>query len=132
MSPFQPSRRHVLAASACGFGALAFSALAARANEPAPHHTPKAKRVIFLFMQGGVSQVDSFDHKPLLEKEDGKKMPFRDARLKANTGMGNSQQRVMKSPWKFRQHGQTGRWASELFPETAEHIDDLCMLHGMH
>jgi hypothetical protein len=129
---FRPNRRQALAASACGFGSLAFSALAAQAAAQAPHHTPKAKRVIFLFMQGGVSHVDSFDYKPLLEKEDGKKMPFLDARLKANTGMGESQQRVMKSPWKFQQYGQSARWASELFPKMAEHIDDLCMLHGVH
>lgn len=127
-----PNRRRMLAASACGFGSLAFSALAASAAEQLPHHLPKAKRVIFLFMQGGVSHVDSFDYKPRLQTEDGKKMPFLDARLKANTGKGDSQQRVMKSPWKFRQYGESGRWASELFPKVSEHIDDLCMLHGMH
>lgn len=128
MQSFLPNRRQILAATACGFGSLAFSALAAQQ----PHHAPKARRVIFLFMQGGVSHVDSFDYKPLLEKEDGKKMPFLDARLKANTGMGESQQRVMKSPWKFQQYGQSARWCSELFPNMAEHMDDLCLLHGLH
>ena len=91
-----------------------------------------AKRVIFLFMQGGVSQVDSFDYKPRLTVDDGKKMPFDDARERANTGSGESSQRVMKSPWKFSQHGESGRWVSELFPETARHVDDLCLLHGVH
>jgi hypothetical protein len=116
---------------------LAFSALAARAAarsaaSPGPHFTPKAKRVIFLFMQGGVSQVDSFDYKPRLEIDDGKKMPFNDARQRANAGDGQSSQRVMKSPWRFAQHGQSGRWVSELFPYMAGHVDDLCFLHGLH
>jgi hypothetical protein len=132
-------RREFLRSSACGFGALAFSALAAeramaeaKTSPPSPHFKPKAKRVIFLFMQGGVSQVDSFDYKPRLAADDGKKMPFDDARQKANTGDGESSQRVMKSPWKFAQHGQSGRWVSELFPHMAGHVDDLCFLHGLH
>ncbi len=103
----------------------------ARRSELA-HHAPRAKRVIFLFMQGGVSQVDSFDYKPRLARDDGKKMPFDDARLRANSGEGESSQRVMKSPWKFAQHGQCGRWVSELFPEMARHVDRLCMLRGLH
>jgi hypothetical protein len=133
------SRRQFLGASACGFGALAFSALAASraVGEGAktlagPHFAPQAKRVIFLFMQGGVSQVDSFDYKPRLALDDGKKMPFDDARQRANTGTGESPQRVMKSPWSFSQHGQSGRWVSELFPHMARHVDDLCFLHGLH
>jgi hypothetical protein len=133
------SRRQFLRNSACGFGALAFSGLAAeramagRTTAPAgPHFSPRAKRVIFLFMQGGVSQVDSFDYKPRLAGDDGKKMPFHDARQKANTGKGESTQRVMKSPWKFAQHSQCGRWVSELFPEMGQQVDDLCFLHGVH
>jgi len=139
------TRRQFLERSACGFGALAFSALAGQraiadgsASPTAghatrgPHHRPRAKRVIFLFMQGGVSQVDSFDYKPRLAADDGKKMPFDDARLRANTGSGDSAHRVMKSPWQFRQYGESGRWVSDLFPETARHADDLCLLHGLH
>jgi hypothetical protein len=133
------SRRQFLAQSACGFGALAWSALAtqqARAEKARPAAAwqvpPRAKRIIFLFMQGGVSQVDSFDYKSRLARDDGQKMPFDDARLRANTGSGESSHRVMQSPWKFAQHGQTGRWVSELFPETARHVDDLCFLHGVH
>ena len=138
------SRRQFLYRTGCGFGALAWSALAserARAEEatandqrhPAGPHSPRrAKRMIFLFMQGGVSQVDSFDYKPRLAQDDGQSMPFDDARLRANTGDGQSTQRVMKSPWKFAQHGQCGHWVSDLFPEIARHADDLCMLHGMH
>ena len=88
--------------------------------------------MIFLFMQGGVSQVDSFDYKPRLAQADGQKMPFDDSRLLANTGAGASTQRVMASPWKFKQYGQTGRWVSDLFPEMARHVDDMCLLHGLH
>jgi len=145
MNGGQPTRRQFLERSACGFGALAFSALAgqrAAAEQAAsalsataatgPHHRPRAKRVIFLFMQGGVSQVDSFDFKPRLAADDGKKMPFDDARLRANTGSGDSAHRVMKSPWQFAQYGESGRWVSDLFPETARHADDLCLLHGLH
>ena len=83
-------------------------------------------------MQGGVSHVDSYDHKPRLLKDDGKPMPFDDARVVANTGMRQSSQRVMKPLWKFSQHGQTGRWASDLFPETNKHLDELCFIHSVH
>lgn len=132
------SRRRFLWESACGFGSLAWAAMAAReahaagARVAGPHFPARAKRVIFLFMQGGVSQIDSFDYKPRLAADDGKKMPFDDARRRANTGDGASRQRVMKSPWKFTRYGRTGRWVSELFPETARHVDDLCLLHAMH
>lgn len=132
------SRRRLLESTACGFGALAWSALAAHrapaAGTPrgASHFPARAKRVIFLFMQGGVSQVDTFDYKPRLATDDGKKMPFDDARQQANTGDGASEQRVLKSPWHFAQFGQSGTWVSELFPETARHVDDLCLLHGLH
>ena len=86
------SRRDALKTASCGFGYLALAGLAAEAAAgeapPArlPHVLPKAKRIIFLFMQGGVSQVDSFDYKPLLERENGKTMSFDDARILANTG----------------------------------------------
>jgi hypothetical protein len=82
-------------------------------------------------MQGGPSQVDTFDYKPRLEKDDGKKMPFDDARAIANTGAKGTEQRVMKSPWKFQQHGQSARWVSELFPQMARHVDDLCFVRSM-
>src|SRR5438094_9636946 len=103
------SRRELLKGSACGFGYLALAGLAAdrasaaTANPLAPrtpHFAPKARRVIFLFMQGGVSQVDSYDYKPRLEKDDGKTLAFDDARVLANTGMRGSPQRVMRPLWK--------------------------------
>jgi len=96
-----------------------------------PHHPPRAKRVIFLFMAGGVSQVDSFDYKPLLEQRDGEALNFADARTRAR-GEKGTPAKVMKSLWPFRPRGECGKQASELFPEMAAHVDDLCFLHGMH
>jgi hypothetical protein len=135
------SRREALKTAGCGFGYLALAGLAAGETAVSstgplaprkPHTVAKAKRVIFLFMQGGVSQVDSYDYKPSLAKHDGQMMAFDDARVIANTGMRGSSQRAMKSPWKFAQHGACGRWGSELFPEINQHVDDLCFIHSMH
>ncbi len=140
---FEPSfltRRQALKSAACGFGYLALAGLAAdrarATTDPLapklPHFKPRAKRVIFLFMQGGVSHVDSFDHKPLLDEKDGQLMGFDDARKIANSGKREaSSQRVMKSLWKFAQHGQSGLWGSELFPEMCKHVDDLTFLHSV-
>ena len=134
------SRREWLTASGCGFGALALAGLStndSRANTnplaaKVPHFPAKAKRVIFLFMQGGVSHVDSYDYKPRLDKDDGKQFAFDDARILANTGNRGSNQRVMKPLWKFAQRGQSGHWASDLFPETNRHIDQLCQIRSLH
>lgn len=123
------TRRKLLQTSACGFGSLALNALAT--TPVIPHHLPKAKRVIFLFMAGGVSHVDSFDHKPDLYKHDGVSLDFDDARSVAKTGKG-AMMRVMKPLWEFRQRGQSGLWASDLFPHMAQHMDDLCVVKGMH
>ncbi len=134
------TRRQWLQSAACGFGSMALAGLAARdaaaaasplAGRP-PHLPQRAKRIIFLFMQGGPSHVDSFDYKPLLEQHDGKNFAFDDARVLANTGQKGSSQRVMKSPWKFRQYGDSGRWVSELFPEIGQWVDDLCFVHSLH
>lgn len=129
------TRREALKTAGCGFGYLAAAGMAAGATPSImrpPVVAPKAKRVIFLFMQGGVSHVDSFDYKPRLEKEDGKMYSFDDARIIANTGKRGSSQRVFKPLWKFNQHGQTGRWASDLFPEMNMHVDKMCFIHSMH
>ncbi len=136
------SRREWLTQTGCGFGALALAELASAESRRAAadplaarpgHHTAKAKRVIFLFMQGGVSQVDSYDYKPRLDTDNGKQMPFDDARTIANSGIrAASNWRVMKPLWKFAKHGQSGMWASDLFPEVAKHVDDLCFLKSMH
>ena len=107
--------------------------LAAGENPPAPFpkHTARAKRIIFLFMQGGVSHVDSFDHKPKLAAEDGRLLDFADLRSLAKTGK-SPQQRVMKPLWDFSQHGESGLWGSSLFPEMCAHLDDLCVIRSMH
>jgi hypothetical protein len=127
------SRREFLHRTACGFGALALAGLAAEAHvAPRPHHPARAKRIIFLFMQGGVSHVDSYDYKPRLIADDGKQLPFDDARALANTGARGTNRRVMKPLWKFAPQGQCGRWVSDLFPEVNRHVDDLCFLHGLH
>lgn len=132
------SRRALLRQSAVGFGSLALTSLLADQSSagPAtvdplaakpPHFAPRAKRIIFLFMKGGPSQVDTFDPKPLLTRDDGQPLPFAKPRVQfAPTG------NLLGSPWNFAQYGQSGLWASELFPRVAEHVDDLCMLHSVH
>jgi hypothetical protein len=82
-------------------------------------------------MQGGPSQVDTFDYKPRLAELHGQKLHFRNARKLANTGM-SGEETVMQSPWKFQRYGDSGHWVSELFPEIARHVDDLCFIHSMH
>ncbi|MEY4613375.1 MAG: hypothetical protein RL179_1348 [Planctomycetota bacterium] len=136
------TRREMLTQSANGFGMLALSAMLAEearadvkinssAEDPlapkAPHFPAKAKRVIFLFMHGGPSQVDTFDYKPLLERDDGKPLPFSKPRVVSGQ-TGN----LLKSPWSFKQYGQSGAWASELFPEIASHADDICFIKSMY
>jgi Protein of unknown function (DUF1501) len=122
---------------ACGFGYLSAAALAqqeAMANPLATkptHIKPRAKRVIFIFMQGGPSHVDTFDYKPSLAKHDGQMRKFDDARVLARS-KEVIEHRVFQSPWKFKQHGQCGQYVSELFPKIAEQVDDLCFLKGMH
>jgi hypothetical protein len=136
------SRRQALQSLACGFGGLALAGLAGGQRAAAtplmandarlPHFAARARRIIFLFMQGGPSQVDTFDPKPALARHDGSQMPFDDARTIANTGQRATAQRVLRSPWSFRQYGASGRWVSELFPEMARHVDDLCFIHSLH
>ncbi|MEK6248696.1 MAG: DUF1501 domain-containing protein [Planctomycetales bacterium] len=135
------TRRHVLHSTACGFGSLALAGMcaqeAAAANgaagplAPRPaHFTPRATRVIFLFMMGGPSHVDTFDYKPLLQQHDGGDVPggIPEAQKAAGRKLG----KLMGSPYRWKQHGQNGLWASELFPHVASHLDDLCMIHSMH
>jgi hypothetical protein len=131
------SRRTLLTRAANGFGALALGALLApsvhsqlQSLQPrASHHRPRARNVIFLFMEGGVSQVDSFDHKPLLAKHHGEDPRRAIGRLEKtqfeNVGT------VLKSPWSFKQRGQSGLWISDLFPHVAQRADELCVLRSM-
>ena len=126
-----PNRREMLARSAGGFGAIALASLLAeesRGSVHGTHHTPKAKRVIFLYMDGGPSQVDTFDYKPLLEKHNGKDP---NSIFKVEPTQFNSVGKVMVSPWKFKQHGECGQWVSELFPHIAKCVDDLAFVRSM-
>lgn len=147
------NRRQMLQHSACGFGALALAGLCRQdslASDQAddggpkgslpgaggvltePHFRPLAKRMIFIFMQGGPSHVDTFDYKPRLAQDDGKSFEFADARVRAKTRAKKSSHKVMKSPWGFQRYGETDRWVSDLFPHTAQHVDKMCMVHSMH
>jgi hypothetical protein len=121
------SRRVALRQSALGFGFLAFADLLRGADAPAPHFTPRAKRVIFLFMKGGPSHLDTFDPKPLLDRDHGK--PYPGARPRVTFAKTGS---LLKSPWAFKKHGQSGIPVSELFPHVAGCVDDLCLIHSLH
>ncbi|MEK0446235.1 MAG: hypothetical protein RLZZ399_1556 [Verrucomicrobiota bacterium] len=133
LPPSHLSRRDWLRQCATGFGSVALShllsqdALAGALQPKAPHFPAKAKRVIFLFMHGGPSQVDTFDYKPLLQRDHGKPLPFALPRVvSSKTGT------LLRSPWNFSQHGQSGAWVSDLFPHLATCVDDLCFIHSMH
>lgn len=141
-------RRQLLKRTAVGFGNLALLSLLQRQSASAaatgdqragdqrggnplaaqqPHFPPRAKRVIFLFMKGGPSHVDTFDPKPLLDRDDGKAPPF------ALPDVTFAQQgNLLRSPWKFQQYGQSGLPVSALFPQVARHVDDLCILRSVH
>jgi hypothetical protein len=150
-TPCHCSRRHFLSRMGTGFGAVAFSALAAldaraairnRTLDPLnpfaprqPDFRPRAKSVIFLFMVGGPSPVDTFDYKPTLQKLDGKPVPESlrkavEASRFANVFHG-CRDELMASPFKWAQHGQSGMWVSELMPHVARHVDDLCFIHSL-
>jgi hypothetical protein len=132
------SRRHLLQRSAAGFGSLALASLlsdnAAATAAPGdggpsrlPLYPAKAKRVIFLFMKGGPSHMDTFDYKPQLQKDDNKPLPFDKPRVQfAPTG------ELLASPWKFERYGESGIAVSELFPHVAQCVDDLCIINSMH
>jgi hypothetical protein len=132
------SRRELLQSSGGGFAALALAGLLgeesrASAADPRnplaarpPHFPARAKRVIFLFMHGGPSQVDTFDHKPLLDRDHGKPLPF--ARPRVVSGKTGN---LLRSPFKFQRYGESGIALSELFPSLAAHVDDLCMINSM-
>src|SRR5689334_18247814 len=91
-----------------------------------PHFTPKAKSVIFLFMYGGPSQVDTFDYKPALYKLDGKTIPVKTF----GRGGKRNEGRVVGPKWQFKQYGQCGKWISDLFPHLGSCVDDIAFLHS--
>ena len=125
------SRRSLLRSAGAGFGHLALAGMLgqepARAEDKrivdplapkAPHFKPRAKRIIFLFMQGAISQLDTFEYKPHLQFDGGKPGP----------GGGT----LTSSKFKFKRHGQTGSWFSELLPHMATHADRFCWLRGLY
>jgi hypothetical protein len=124
------SRRQWLRTTSAGFGYLAFAGLSSFAAEgqarastnplalKPPHFPASAKRVIFLCMAGAPSHVDTFDYKPDLSRDHGKS--------------GRYGGTLLGSPWKFQQRGESGLWISDLFPNVAEHADDLCLIRSMH
>lgn len=130
------SRRSWLTHAGGGFGGLALAQmLTSQASDKAIpdvrsgglHHPARAKRVIQLFMNGGVSQIDTFDYKPELERRHGQKIGPKE-RPEGQTGDVGA---VMKSPYRFRQYGQTGRWVSSLFPHQANLVDELAFVMAM-
>ncbi len=128
---FGLTRRDALARLGSGFGLLALAdTITQAASGPldvkAPHFAPKAKHIIFLVMNGGMSQVDTFDPKPLLDKFDGTPMPGGNLRTERKTG------NLMRSPFRFQPHGQSGLPVSEIFPHIASRIDDICVIRSMH
>ncbi len=131
------SRREALLRSGTGFGSLALADLMANESKAevgkldplAPkqaHYPSKAKHVVHLFMNGGPSQVDTFDPKPMLDKYHGKPLPETNLRTERKTGA------AMRSPFKFKKYGQSGIEVSELFENTAMHVDDMCIIRSMH
>ncbi|WP_037226904.1 DUF1501 domain-containing protein [Rhodopirellula baltica] len=130
------NRRDCLVQSTWTTGALAVTASAlpassAWANDSGvqtlvQHHPAKAKRVIFLFMHGGPSHVDTFDYKPMLIRDNGKDLPFE---LPPQI---SAKPTLLASPWKWSQHGEAGLWATDLLPEMNKHLDSLCVVRSMH
>ena len=144
---FSESRRNFLRKSSLGFGSIALSSMlspslgvAKNFSSPnifstngLPHFIPKAKRVIYLFQSGGPSQIETYDYKPLLEKWHGNEIPQSLKETQRNSGMveGQSSYPLVKSIFNFKQYGQSGAWVSELFPYTAEIVDELCIIKSM-
>ena len=139
-----PSRRDFLRATSCGFGSLALNAIlqqqatagtGGRSKKASPlavkqpHFPPKAKRIIFLFMAGGPSQMDLFDHKPQLARGSGQKLPYELPKNEATVGLDNT--RLLGPVSGFKHQGECGLHMSDLLPHTARHADDLCILRAV-
>ena len=130
------TRRQALKTMGCGFGYLSLASLVGESLARAESATdraawmitdkPRAKHVIFLFMNGGLSQIDSFDYKPMLEKYHGQPMPGGDLQHERKTG------NLMKSPFKFKKYGKSGIEVSEIFPHLGECVDDMCFVRSVY
>ncbi|MBX2814676.1 MAG: DUF1501 domain-containing protein [Saprospiraceae bacterium] len=133
-------RREALSLCKAGFGGLAMLGLSASSRRVLGQigsaggaqgyqvKTPKAKSIIFLYMDGGISQVDSFDPKPRLAKENGEN-PYR--KFKVDATQFDNIGSILKSPWEFKQYGDSGMWMSDLFPHIATCVDDIAMINSM-
>jgi hypothetical protein len=142
MPPLPPDRRDFLRTAGCGFGALALTSLLAEegllaADGPVdplavkpPHFEPKAKRVIFLFMSGGPSHVDTFDPKPELTRLQGQPLPASFGPVKTRRGVDRN--RLLASRRTFARCGQSGTEVSDWFPHVGRCVDDICLLRGCH
>lgn len=145
------NRRQFFGRSSTGIGVAALATLLgqsvqakdAKSSDPAsrfgglddiPHFAPKAKRVIYLLQSGAPSQVELYDYKPSLEKLNGTELPKEIRAGQRLTGMTAGQRKfpVVRSPFKFQQHGESGTWMSELLPHTAKVVDDICVIKTMH
>ena len=130
------NRRHFLNHSGLSLGSVALASLleAARGGDRVAHFPAQAKRIIYLFMHGGPSQLDLFDYKPGLRQRHGEELPDSVRGNQRLTGMTSGQKSfpVTASLFSFAQHGESGAWISSLLPETAKIVDDLCIVHSMH
>ncbi len=135
-------RREILQQFGMGLGSIALSQLLAPPNVAAVKENghyklarvPRAKRIIYLFQSGGPSQLDLFDYKPELEKFHGEQLPSAIRKGQRLTSMSGNQASLplVKSPFKFAQHGESGQWISEVLPRTAKIADELCIVRSMH
>ena len=136
-----PARRRFLKQSCLGFGSVALASMLQEqralgaspvggdplATRP-PLFAPKAKSVIWLFMTGAPSQVDTWDYKPELQKRNGEPLPGSDAK----TGFFTTSGKILKSPFGWNQHGESGTWVSDIFPHLSQHVDRMAFIHSMY
>ncbi|QDU28309.1 hypothetical protein ETAA8_34090 [Anatilimnocola aggregata] len=134
-----PKRREFLKSAGLGFGSLALASMLQKDSQadviPAgplapkqPHLPPKVKSIIWLFMTGAPSQVDTWDYKPELQKRDGQELAGSDPK----TGFFTTSGKCLKSPFEWKQHGESGSWVPEIFPHLSQHVDKMCFLHSMY